>query len=221
VIEQICSAKNIASFTVNPAGETIFIGIWDVHGRRDGFLPDPYLPPEAPKHGHVVLLLEHSPTLAEYCGRIVVDWGGGERAWVQYAHRQDKPITEVRRKAEEEAFPGFRRFSCGLHELESLPPTWLEPLRVTRGVYLLIHRATGAQYVGSAIGADGFLGRWRTYADGHGGNVTLRELAHPAEEYDVRILETVGFSESPEGIYELESLWKEKPGSRVQGLNRN
>jgi hypothetical protein len=80
---------------------------------------------------------------------------------------------------------------------------------------------TGAQYVGSATGSDGFLGRWRGYSDGHGGNVALRELGHGAEEFDVRILETVGSAATVQDVYDLESLWKEKSGSRVQGLNRN
>lgn len=75
--------------------------------------------------------------------------------------------------------------------------------------------------MGSAPGADGFLGRWRGYADGHGGNIAMRELAHPASEYDVCILETVGSSATFEDVCELESVWKQKLGSRVQGLNRN
>ena len=84
-----------------------------------------------------------------------------------------------------------------------------------------MHRPSGAQYVGSATGADGFLGRWRSYADGHGGNVALRELAHRADDYEVRILETVGSSATLDDVCDLESLWKDKLGSRVQGLNRN
>jgi hypothetical protein len=161
------------------------------------------------------------PELDEYCGRIVVDWGGGERAWVQYADRRDKRIIELRRQAEEPPFPGFGRFSSGLHEVESLPTTWLEPLRSTRGVYILVHRDSGAQYVGSATGSDGFLKRWLCYSDGHGGNVALRELGHAADRFDVRILETVGSGAALEDVYALESAWKEKLGSRVQGLNRN
>jgi hypothetical protein len=105
--------------------------------------------------------------------------------------------------------------------MDSLPASWSGPLQATRGVYLIIHRPSGAQYVGCATGADGFLGRWRTYADGHGGNIGLRELAHTADQYDVRILETVGSSATLEDVYALESLWKEKLGSRAKGLNRN
>jgi hypothetical protein len=147
--------------------------------------------------------------------------GGGERAWVQYAHRRDKEIVEIRPRAEEPHFPGFGRFVWGLHEVDALAPTWLEALRTSRGVYLLVDRENGAQYVGSASGEDGFIGRWRGYANGHGGNTAMRQLAGGAERYQVRVLETVGSGATYEEVCELESLWKEKLGSRVDGLNRN
>lgn len=220
VIAQMRAAAAIASFVVDPAAETVFVGLWSVNGVRNSHVSDPYKPSAPPRSGSV---FDFRPMkeLATYRGRIVVDWGGGERAWVQHARRRDKSIIELRRRAEEPQFPGFPRLACGLHEIESMPATWKEALRVTRGVYLVVHRESGAQYVGSATGADGFLGRWRAYADGHGGNVRLRELAHPCDQYDVRVLETVGSTASRDEIYEIESVWKDKLGSRVQGLNRN
>ena len=146
---------------------------------------------------------------------------GGERAWVQYAHRRDKEIIELRRRAEEPRFPGFSRFDCSLHEIDTLPATWLEALRTSRGVYLLVDRETGAQYVGSASGEDGFIGRWRGYANGHGGNAAMRDLAYGPDRYRVWVLETVGSSATYQDVCDLESLWKEKLGSRAKGLNRN
>jgi hypothetical protein len=222
VIALIKSASVISAFVVNPASETLFVGLWRVRGCRKAYLPDPYYAePKPARGGDVTFQFEHMPELLEYRGRVVVDWGGGERAWVQYADRHDKPILELKRRAEEEAFPGFTRFGCGLHEIEGLPASWSGPLLATRGVYLLIHRPSGAQYVGSATGGDGLLGRWRGYANGHGGNVGLKELSHAADQYDVRILETVGSSATTEGVYAIEALWKEKLGSRAKGLNRN
>jgi hypothetical protein len=222
VIEQMCSANAVAAFVVDPSGETVFVGLWGVKGSRQAYLPDPYVTvARAPPDGSVTIKLERMAALQEYCGRIVIDWGGGERAWVQYADRRDKEIVEIRRKAEEPHFPGFGRFVCGLHEVDALPATWLEALRASRGIYLLVHRDTGAQYVGSASGEDGFIGRWRAYADGHGGNAAMRELAHGPEQYDVRILETVGSGATLDEVCDLECLWKEKLGSRVKGLNRN
>ena len=222
VINQICSAAAIAAFVVDPAGETVFVGLWRVRGSRKAHLPDPYVTAvKPPPDGCVTIALERMADLEKYDGRIVIDWGGGERAWVQYADRQDKEIVEIRRQAEEPHFPGLARFGCGLHEVDALPAAWLEALRTSRGVYLLVDRENGAQYVGSASGEDGFIGRWRGYADGHGGNAAMRQRAHGPELYHVRILETVGSGATDEEVYELESLWKEKLGSRATGLNRN
>jgi hypothetical protein len=88
-------------------------------------------------------------------------------------------------------------------------------------VYLLVRRKTGEQYVGSATGSDGFFGRWLCYQDGHGGNVAMRELGATASEYDANILEVAASTATPEEIYDRESLWKIKLGTRATGLNRN
>jgi hypothetical protein len=205
VIRQMASAALLAAFVPDPAGRTVFAGLWMVKGVRRGYSPDPYKPPEAPGPHSSVFDTERLPALDSYVGRLVIDWGGGE----------------LRRHAEVPVVPGFRAFSCSLGELDALPESWLDVLRSTRGVYLLVHRQSGAQYVGSAPGAGGFLGRWGGYSDGHGGNVALRELAHAATDYDACILETVGSSATVDDIYELESRWKTKLGSRAQGLNRN
>lgn len=221
VVSLMGTAAALASFVVDPAGRTMFIGLWRVRGTRPGHIPDPYMPRSVAGPHSSTIDLERMPELDTYSGRIVIDWGGGERAWVQYAHRRDKEIVELRRRIEEPQFPGIGEFTCGLHEVDSLPDSWQELLRTARGVYLLVHRTTGAQYVGSATGAGGFLGRWCGYADGHGGNLALRELGHAADNYDARILETAGSSATVDDVYALESHWKNKLGSRAQGLNRN
>ena len=82
------------------------------------------------------------------------------------------------------------KFKSSRDEVSSLYATWAEILRHARGVYLsifLVRRDTGEQYVGSANGADGFHGRWCNYADGHGGNVAMKELKAPASTFDVSI----------------------------------
>lgn len=222
VVSQLQAAQVLAAFVVDSRGQTVFVGLWRVRGFKEGYVPDPYRAPDiSPEGSPVVFDLERMSELDQYFGRIIVDWGGGERAWVQYAQRQDKQILELRREVVEDPFPGFARFGCRLDEIDGLPSTWMEPLRATRGIYLLVERESGAQYVGSATGAEGFIGRWRYYANGHGGNVGMRELARGAGDYDVRVLETAGSGVELEDIYAIEALWKEKLGSRVRGLNRN
>lgn len=78
----------------------------------------------------------------------------------------------------------------------------------------------GVQYVGSATGADGFIGRWRTYlANGHGGNVLLRAGGH--RDYSVTILEVASPDMSSRDILLREAFWKTKLGARAHGLNAN
>jgi hypothetical protein len=107
-----------------------------------------------------------------------------------------------------------------------LYPTWKAVLRSKKGVYLLVCKETGAQYVGSATGDNGFLGRWNAYAaDGHGGNKLLKERNQ--RDYTVSILEMVGSGAQRSEVLVLENLWKEKLGSRAErlgdefGLNAN
>jgi hypothetical protein len=119
--------------------------------------------------------------LAAYRGRLVIDWGDGARVWVQRADNQPKPILEIRRAVREPEFPGFARFHRDLDQFEQVPPSWRAVLSNARGIYLLVHRESGQQYVGSAYGVDGFFGRWTSYADGHGGNIGLKELGSAAE----------------------------------------
>lgn len=157
--------------------------------------------------------------LAEYAGRLLVDWGPGTRSWVQRADGGAKPLVALTRRLQEESFPGFTRFVAGLSELEAMPLGWKEALRSARGIYLLACPRTREHYVGQAAGEDGFFGRWREYvATSHGGNVGLR-LRDPSD-YQVSVLEVVGTNDLPR-IGELEALWKQKLLSREMGLNRN
>jgi hypothetical protein len=54
-------------------------------------------------------------------------------------------------------------------------------------------------------------------SDGHGGNVGMRELMVHAGEYDVNILEVAASDATAEEIYERESMWKTKLGTRAVG----
>jgi hypothetical protein len=94
------------------------------------------------------------------------------------------------------------------------------------GVYLITDRSSGAQYVGSATGARGILGRWQAYAaDGHGGNVALRALvtADPghARHFQFSILRTLPADLHRAEAIRQEQLYKAKLGSRAHGLNEN
>ena len=46
-------------------------------------------------------------TLSDFIGTLLIDWGPGALAWVQYPARKNKPITELRKDFREPDFPGF------------------------------------------------------------------------------------------------------------------
>ncbi|MBZ0115417.1 MAG: GIY-YIG nuclease family protein [Sandaracinaceae bacterium] len=220
IITQFRAAKHLAGFVVEPTTkQTIFMGVWDQLGERTPTI-DPFTM-KPPNTTTVAFTTQLRAAFDDYRGRVVIDWGDGERAWVQRADNQDKPILEIRQRREDPAFPGFARLRLPLCDVENVPFAWAEVLRNARGIYLLVHRQSGQQYVGSAYGEGGFFARWTCYADGHGGNVAMKQLGAPASDYDATILDVMGSDATADDVFARESLWKDKLGTRVKGLNRN
>lgn len=214
-----------ASFVAPPTGGTLFVGIYSAE--RIGMADPSWIDP---LHGVSGVHLTQDAldtyettridVLADYIGRLWIEWGAGARSWVQRADRQNKPIAELTRTFQEDAFPGYTHFVANVSEVQSLPATWVSALRAARGFYLLTSAKTKEQYVGSATGDGGFFGRWLSYAqDGHGGNIGLKS-SEPSG-YQVSILEVSGSSASYDEIIAVEQLWKRKLQSREMGLNRN
>jgi hypothetical protein len=211
-----------ASFVAAPAAKTLFVGIYKA--RLAGPVLDGIIDPLGGASLSPISHDQYETTLAyplsEFVGRLYVDWGGSARAWVQRADRQDKIITEIHASFQEPEFPGFSRFKRQLSEMEALPAQWVAVLQSARGIYLLTCPKTREQYVGSAMGEDGFWGRWQSYfGGGHGGNVGLK--SRDPSDYQVSILEIAGSAATALEILQLEQLWKEKLQSREMGLNRN
>ena len=216
------TAAHWASFVATPGGETLFAGIYRVRGRA-------LLEEDAPKlHAYGVdaagacdtYALSPSGHNGDLIGRLVIDWGPGFRSWIQRADNQDKPVLEIRRAFREPDFPGYLSFLAPLSTIPSLPGGWAQALRAARGVYVLTCPKTKEQYVGSAFGEGGFLGRWLEYAEtGHGGNVALK--SREPSDYRVAIVELAGSAASADDVMGMEALWKAKLQSREMGLNRN
>jgi hypothetical protein len=165
-------------------------------------------------------ILELTNPLSDLIGRLFIDWGKGALAWIQYAHKNDKGVTEISKEYREPDFPGYLNLIMNLSKLGKIPTTWVMMLQNARGIYLLTCPKTKEQYVGSAYGINGFWGRWLNYlSDGHGDNVMLK--SREASDYQVSILEVAGSSASNEDILKMECRWKEKLQSREMGLNKN
>jgi hypothetical protein len=209
-----------ASFVVTPSRSVLFVGLFQV--ALAGMWPvgsvDPVTRHDATGLDRYDLSLVEAST--PYIGRVYIEWGGSAISWVQRAHNQPKPIVEFTRDIKDEVFPGYMRFISNLSAIEGLPSGWLALLRAAKGIYLLTCPRTKEQYVGSAYGEEGFLGRWLSYVrDGHGGNVGLK--SRDPSDYQVSILEVCGSALTNDDIIQIEGLWKDKLQSRDMGLNRN
>jgi hypothetical protein len=211
-----------ASFVGTPTDETLFVGIYGVKSRRllEQDTPKPHMGGVDEAGSYHVYELSLETRLDDLIGRLLIDWGPGERAWIQRADQQNKPITELRTEFKEPDFPGFLNFIEPLSRLDILPKGWIIALQSSRGIYLLTCPKTKEQYVGAATGEGGFWRRWQNYAQtGHGDNVALKSR-YPSD-YQVSILEVAGTASTPEDILRMEVQWKSKLQSREMGLNRN
>lgn len=216
------SAPYWAVFIVNPSEETMFAGIYAVKylGLLAKDRPMPHKD-DIDKAGTCdIYNLALQDELSDLIGKLIIGWGAGALAWVQYADRNNKPITELHREFREPVFPGFLNFIQPLSKLNNMPASWAAALKSSRGVYLLTCPKTKEQYVGLATGEEGFWGRWQNYIQtGHCGNVGLKN--RDPSDYQVSILEVAGTSATTDDILTMEGRWQSKLQSREMGLNRN
>jgi len=144
-------------------------------------------------------------------------------------------VSEIRvEKLSVADFPGFNRVRLPFGVLTSVirqeHPSWRAALANIAGVYVVIDRTTGKQYVGSAYGGVGLWQRWRAYATnatkGHGGNKELRDLlkregVEYAHNFQFSLLEVCDINASDDYIVSRESHWKDVLLTREFGLNWN
>ena len=208
-----------------------FAGAARVLGHRAGVEPCPpgFPSPEIWK-GNWTYDLEPVATFDELRDRLVGDWGRSARGWVQ--RRLDKPVVELRPRGFVAEFPGYEDVMLTFDELERIVEqpdanrVWHRTLEAVAGVYLIVDLRTGDQYVGSACGERGILGRWESYVrTGHGGNARLQaRLADEparARAFQFTILRTLPLSMAQREVVEVEAAFKRRLGSRAFGLNAN
>lgn len=128
-------------------------------------------------------------------------------------------------------FNGFDKTIISYETLKSIidneVPSWQSALSNVKGVYLIVDRSTGKQYVGSAYGEQCIWQRWSNYAhDGHGGNEELKALlskngTNYKYNFQYSILEICNMNIGNEYILTRENHWKEVLLSREFGLNKN
>jgi hypothetical protein len=166
-------------------------------------------------------------------GRLVVAWPNA-RAFV--IARLEREVREIRARGFVKAFDGFERFSLSWDELHMITnnpegnPDWFSRLSSVSGVYLVTDEKTGALYVGSATGKQGIWGRWVGYGNPtswHNTNEGLRALfdrdPHHQHHFRFSVLAVMSRSVAERDVLAVESIWKDRLGSRTisLGYNRN
>jgi hypothetical protein len=206
---------------ITPDSDTLFVALYEITDlkRLTESVVDPLTGQTVPI-GNAIHTTEHRDHLAAFEQLLIIDWGSGERAWRQRAYLQNKDVIAIRHNFIDPTFPGYRSVICEIDRIEETPRTWRNLLQSVQGVYLLVCKETGEQYVGAAYGNQGFWGRWWAYSlDGHGGNALLKARAKRA--YTATILEITDSNATPTEIINAEARWKQKLGSRAHGLNAN
>jgi len=169
-------------------------------------------------------------SLSDLEGRLVIDWGKATLSWHQ--RKLDKEIVEILPVGYAKTFPGYQNVILSFEELSKIinnPDAnrqWKVMLSNVYGVYLILDKTNGQQYVGSAYGKDGIWGRWSHYIQSkHGNNEMLIQLLNEDplryKNFQFSILNVLPNSSMHDEVIQLESTVKVKLGTRVFGLNAN
>lgn len=168
----------------------------------------------------------------ELIDRVVIDWGKSAISWYQWYDKQTKEVIEILPKGYLGEFKGLTNFVLDYGELKKLISNpdankdWKSNLSSINGIYMILDTKTGSQYIGSAYGIGGVWQRWSEYASSiHGNNKRLKELckkdANYKKNFQYAILESLPSNINKKEVIKIESLYKEKFGTRAFGLNEN
>ena len=172
----------------------------------------------------------------QYFGRLVVEYHNPCRTiGRKYENVMDEleVVQILNEQYTGNEFPGYENVRLSYPLLKNIVdrqlPGWVDALRNQKAVYLITDTKTGKMYVGSATSQTGMLlQRWSSYAaDGHGGNIELRELVkqqgfdYVKENFQYSILENYNARMDDGYILKRESWWKETLCTRTHGYNKN
>lgn len=172
----------------------------------------------------------------QYFGRLVVEYHNPCRTMGRkYENVMDEleVVQILNEQYTGNEFPGYENVRLSYPLLKNIVdrqlPGWVDALRNQKAVYLITDTKTGKMYVGSATSQTGMLlQRWSSYAaDGHGGNIELRELVkqqgldYVKENFQYSILENYNARMDDGYILKRESWWKETLRTREFGYNKN
>ena len=215
------SAEYVISFIAERHNFARFVGVWRVLSKKEKL------------HGRFMYKTAEYDGFDELKNRLVVHWGDGTRSWAQWLHKAgNKEVSEILPLNYVRDFPGFYDFVLDYHELKTLIENpdpnreWYRMLRSVAGVYVILDKKSGRQYVGSAYGAGGIWARWKAYAKNpSGGNSLISDLLlnkpNAYKNFQFSILRVLEPNATKDDAISQEKLVKKKLGSRAFGLNAN
>ncbi len=209
----------LISFIGQENKKALFLGVFKINGvekLENSFLYD----------------IEEIYVLREFIGRVVIDWGLGTIAWAQDYHSNQKEVIEILPKGYLGDFPGLTNFVLEFEELRKLIENpdankdWKNHLSSINGIYLILDKSTGNQYIGSANGKGGIWQRWTEYVKNKtGGNKHLITLCINENNYhknfQFTVLQSLPSNITQKEIVKIENLYKKKFGTKIYGLNGN
>lgn len=214
-------AHYVISFIAERNSYAKFVGVWEVISKRQR---------KTKSFRYKTKELSGFDNLE---GRLIIRWGEGTRSWAQWFHRRgNKDIVELLPRNYVMDFPGYYNIALSYDQLATMVSNpdsnreWQRMLSSVSGVYVLLDKSSGKQYVGSAYGAGGIWGRWKSYVKSRsGGNALLKKLLKnsPAryKQFQFSILRVLEPSATKDEVIGQEILTKKKLGSRAFGLNSN
>lgn len=231
---QFKDCKYLISCVGLPNSHALFVGVYEVIGKENvnGF-PDTIetsFKGKAKINSRYKYNLKKMQGFEDLEGRVVIKWTGIGQAWCIRLDISEKEVVQILPKAFVSEFPGYNEVKLFYWQLKKIveDPTanvvWHKMLSSVNAVYLIVDTTDGQQYIGSASGKEGLLGRWRDYArNGHGNNVKLMEILSKEPErikkFKFSILQVYPLTLSQGEVNKEEMNYMDKLGTRAFGLN--
>lgn len=216
--------------------QALFVGVYEVKGitEVEGFPKDINVSFKGKvKNGSKYKYDLHKLSgFEDFEKRLVINWQIIAQSWYQWIDTNEKEVVQLLPKGYVREFPGYYDINIVYRELQEIisdynaNSLWHKMLSSIAGIYLIVDTESGMQYVGSASGKEGILGRWRDYVNnGHGNNLKLKEILseqpNRVHKFKFSILRTLPNTLTKTEVVEIEGKYKEKLGSRAYGLNSN
>lgn len=177
-----------------------------------------------------IFIIEKLDTFNDYEEKMIIEWGKSARSWAQKG-TTEKPIVAIQAK-NLKIFEGFEKLILSFDELKEIVEgakvheNWHTALSSVYAVYLITDTEGGMQYIGSAYGKNGLLGRWSEYVKTkHGNNKKiiklLEEYPNRYRKFQYSVLQILPKNLSEEEVIDVEKLWKDKLHTKEFGLNDN